>query len=51
MVTEDEPQPVKWAERLEDAIDPCELVGLEANHWLPEDRTEDFTDHLLDFLT
>lgn len=46
----DEFQPVKWAERLEDDIESCELVGLEANHWVPEDRSEAFTDHLTDFL-
>lgn len=48
--TEDEFQPVRWAERLEDDIDSCELVGLDANHWVPEDRTEAFTDHLTEFL-
>ena len=48
--TEDEFQPVRWAERLERDIDSCELVGLEANHWVPEDRTEAFTDHLTEFL-
>jgi pimeloyl-ACP methyl ester carboxylesterase len=48
--TEDEFQPVRWAERLEDDIDTCELIGLEANHWVPEDRSEVFTEHLTDFL-
>lgn len=48
--TEDEFQPISWAERLEDDIESCELVGLEANHWVPEDRPEAFTDHLLEFL-
>jgi len=48
--TEDEFQPVEWAERLETDIDSCELVGLEANHWVPEDRTEAFTEHLTEFL-
>jgi len=48
--TEDEFQPVQWAERLDGDIDSCELVGLEANHWVPEDRSEEFTDHLTDFL-
>lgn len=48
--TEDEFQPVRWAERLEDDIDSCELVGLEANHWVPEDRREAFRDHLVEFL-
>lgn len=47
---EDEFQPVRWAERLEGDIDSTELVRLEANHWVPEDRTEAFTDHLLEFL-
>jgi pimeloyl-ACP methyl ester carboxylesterase len=48
--TEDEFQPIEWAERLEGDIDSCELVGLEANHWVPEDRTAAFTEHLTDFL-
>ena len=48
--TEDEFQPIRWAERLEGDIDDCELVGLEANHWVPEDRREAFTDHLTEFL-
>lgn len=48
--TEDEFQPVRWAERLEEDIDSCELIGLEANHWVPEDRPEAFTDHLTEFL-
>ncbi|MEF8814611.1 MAG: alpha/beta hydrolase [Halovenus sp.] len=48
--TEDEFQPVGWAERLEDDIGSCELIGLEANHWVPEDRPEAFTEHLTDFL-
>jgi pimeloyl-ACP methyl ester carboxylesterase len=49
--TEDEFQPIEWAERLEDDIESCELVGLEANHWVPEDRTEAFSDRLTDFLS
>lgn len=48
--TEDEFQPIEWAERLESDIDSCELVGLEANHWVPEDRPAAFTEHLTDFL-
>ena len=48
--TEDEFQPVRWAERLEEDIASCELLGLEANHWVPEDRPEAFTDHLTEFL-
>ncbi|WP_458187967.1 alpha/beta fold hydrolase [Haladaptatus sp. NG-WS-4] len=48
---EDEFQPVQWAERLEDDIANCELVGLdEANHWVPEDRPDAFVDHLTEFL-
>lgn len=48
---EDEFQPVQWAERLEEDIPQCELVGLdEANHWVPEDRPEAFVDHLREFL-
>ncbi|MFC7132719.1 MULTISPECIES: alpha/beta fold hydrolase [Salinibaculum] len=49
--TEDEFQPIEWAERLEGDIDSCELVGLEANHWVPEDRSAAFTEHLTDFLS
>jgi len=49
--TEDEFQPIRWAEQLEKEIDTCELVGLEANHWVPEDRPEAFTDHLTEFLS
>nr|WP_315908866.1 alpha/beta hydrolase [Halapricum hydrolyticum] len=48
--TEDEFQPIEWAERLEGDIATCELIGLEANHWVPEDRTVEFTDHLTGFL-
>lgn len=47
---EDEFQPIRWAERLEGDIENCELVGLEADHWVPEDRPDAFTDHLTDFL-
>ena len=48
---EDEFQPVEWAERLEEDIDNCELVRLEANHWVPEDRREALREHLREFLT
>jgi pimeloyl-ACP methyl ester carboxylesterase len=48
--TEDEFQPIEWAERLEEDIDSCELVGLEANHWVPEDRREAFREPLVEFL-
>ena len=48
--TEDEFQPVQWAERFDGDITSCELVGPEANHWVPEDRREAFREHLLEFL-
>ncbi|MFC7157268.1 alpha/beta fold hydrolase [Halomarina halobia] len=49
--TNDEFQPVTWAERLEADIENAELVGLdEANHWVPEDRPEAYVEHLTDFL-
>jgi pimeloyl-ACP methyl ester carboxylesterase len=48
--TDDEFQPVRWAERLEGDIPDCELVGLEGNHWVPEDRRETFREHLVSFL-
>jgi len=48
---EDEFQPVQWAERLEEDIPSCELVGLEeSNHWVPADRHEAFRDHCAEFL-
>lgn len=48
---EDEFQPVRWAECLEEDIANAELIGLdEANHWEPEDRPQAFTDHTVDFL-
>lgn len=47
----DQFEPVKWAEPLEDGVDSCEPVGLEANHPVPEGRTEAFAGHLTDFLT
>ncbi|MEF8821961.1 MAG: alpha/beta hydrolase [Halovenus sp.] len=49
--TEDEFQPIEWAEQLEEDIDSCELVRLEANHWVPEDRREQFREHLVEFLS
>ncbi|MFU8868187.1 alpha/beta fold hydrolase [Natronococcus sp.] len=48
--TEDEFQPVEWAERLEADVGTAELVRLEADHWVPEDRREAFEEHVLDFL-
>jgi pimeloyl-ACP methyl ester carboxylesterase len=47
---EDEFQPVEWAERLAEDIDSAELVRLDANHLVPRDRPEEFTDHLTEFL-
>lgn len=48
---EDEFQPVQWAERLEEDIPSCEIVGLEeSNDWVPEDRHEAFRDHCAEFL-
>lgn len=47
----DEFQPIQWAERLERDIASCELVELDANHWVPEDRGEAFRDHLVEFLS
>jgi pimeloyl-ACP methyl ester carboxylesterase len=49
--TEDTFQPVKWAERLQEDVPSCELVGLdEAKHWVLEDRHEAFRDHCAEFL-
>lgn len=48
---EDEFQPVRWAERLEEDIASAELVRLEATHWVPEDRPDAFTEHLTEFLS
>ncbi len=49
---EDEFQPRRWAERLEDDVPDCELVGLdEASHWVPEDRPDAFREHVTEFLT
>lgn len=47
---EDQFQPVEWAERLADDVDSCELVRIEADHWVPEDRPAAFTEYLTDFL-
>ncbi|SDQ99018.1 alpha/beta fold hydrolase [Natronobacterium texcoconense] len=47
---EDEFQPIEYAERLEEDVDDAELVGLEANHWVPEDRPEEYLEHLEEFL-
>ena len=48
---EDEFQAIEYAERLEADIDDADLVGLEeANHWVPEDRPEAYTEQLEEFL-
>lgn len=48
---EDEFQSIDWAERLEEDIDDCELIGLdEANHWVPEDRPDAYAERLAEFL-
>jgi pimeloyl-ACP methyl ester carboxylesterase len=47
----DEFQSIEWAERLASDVPDAELVGLdEANHWVPEDRPEAYTEHLRRFL-
>jgi pimeloyl-ACP methyl ester carboxylesterase len=46
----DEFQPIEWAEQLETDIDSAELVSLDANHWVMQDRPETYTGHLTDFL-
>lgn len=47
---EDDFQPIEFAERLEEDIDDTELVGLEANHWVLEDRPERCREELAEFL-
>jgi haloalkane dehalogenase len=48
---EDEFQPIDWAERLHEDIDDTELIGLEnASHWVPEDRSDTYTEELSGFL-
>ena len=49
---EDVLQSVDYAERLADELGgPTELVALDrAYHWVVQDRSEAYTDHLLDFL-
>lgn len=49
--SEDEFQPIKWAERLQGDIDDAELIGLnEANHWVMEDRPMTYREELSAFL-
>ncbi len=48
---EDEFQSIDWAEQLEEDIDTAELIGLEnANHWVPEDRSDAYSEELSAFL-
>jgi haloalkane dehalogenase len=48
---EDEFQSIDWAEQLEQDIDDTELIGLEnANHWVPEDRSDTYSEELSAFL-
>ncbi len=48
---DDEFQPMGYAERLVDDIPEAELVGIEgAQHWVPEDRPEEYRDRLEAFL-
>ncbi len=44
-------QSIDWAERLHEDIDDAELIGLEnANHWVPEDRPDAYSEELSAFL-
>jgi haloalkane dehalogenase len=48
---DDEFQPIAYAERLEEDIPNAELVGLDmANHWIMEDRPDDYREELHSFL-
>jgi haloalkane dehalogenase len=48
---EDEFQSIDWAEQLQEDIDDTELIGLEnANHWVPEDRSDAYSEELSAFL-
>jgi haloalkane dehalogenase len=48
---EDDFQSIDWAEQLEEDIDDTELIGLEnANHWVPEDRSDTYSEELKSFL-
>jgi haloalkane dehalogenase len=48
---EDEFQSIDWAEQLEEDIDDSKLIGLEnANHWVPEDRSDAYSEELSAFL-
>ncbi|WP_336346058.1 hypothetical protein [Halalkalicoccus ordinarius] len=42
---------VRWVERLETDGDSCELIGLEVNPWIPEDRPKKITECLVEVLT
>ncbi len=48
---EDEFQPIDWTEQLDEDIDDTALIGLEnANHWVPEDRSDAYSEELRSFL-
>lgn len=47
----DEFQPIEYAERLDDDLkNSAGVVGLEAQHWVPEDRPEEYAERVVDFL-
>lgn len=49
--TEDEFQPIDWAERLQEDITDVELIGLDdASHWVMEDRPHAYREELSAFL-
>jgi pimeloyl-ACP methyl ester carboxylesterase len=44
-------QPIEYAERLDDELaNSAGVVGLEAQHWVPEDRPEEYPEHVVEFL-
>lgn len=48
---DDEFQSIEYGERLDDDIENTELVGVDhANHWVTEDRPEEYRDRLAAFL-
>ena len=48
---DDEFQPIEYAERLDDELtNSAGVVGLEAQHWVPEDRPEEYPEHVVEFL-
>jgi len=48
----DDFQPIGFAERLMDDLDRAAgLIRLDARHWVPEDRPDEYTTHIAAFLT